>query len=231
MRSINKPTVGQFLTVLAMESVHVAGLGILYFVALPGMDTIKALVVASSVAFFPAAMKLVSIRQDDFPQLWKRILVNVLNVLAVTIQVLAMIIWPVANMGLDSETDPKYIENSWALPVGLFLTSFGWWESFVSQDSVFIGARFLWNLKTEMFEKSFRYFVYFFVSLWKIVLFFCLLLAYATFNLNGGVGDLFNKYRSSFHSSKYAFAYSSMGFTTQVEELHLATKVTDCAVI
>jgi hypothetical protein len=31
--------------------------------------------------------------------------------------------------------DFETLEFSWALPTGLVLVSFGWWESFVSEDS------------------------------------------------------------------------------------------------
>jgi len=29
-------------------------------------------------------------------------------------------------------------ENAWALPVGLFLASFGWWESFVEEEAFWL---------------------------------------------------------------------------------------------
>ena len=57
-------------------------------------------------------------------------------------QISGIIIWPVMNMGWedDSLANPEksywVLQSSWALPLGLFLTSFGWWESFVEEESI-----------------------------------------------------------------------------------------------
>ncbi len=38
------------------------------------------------------------------------------------------------------------LENIWALPVGLFLVSFAWWESFVDENSVSPGQLLILKL-------------------------------------------------------------------------------------
>lgn len=55
-----------------------------------------------------------------------------LNVLAAAVQLAAMFIW----LALDGQPD-----FPWALPVGLILTSFGWWECFVDECMVVPGMR------------------------------------------------------------------------------------------
>lgn len=55
--------------------------------------------------------------------------------LSFVFQLTALLVWPIANTGWK-DNDELFIEDSWALPVGLFLVSFGYWESFVQEDAV-----------------------------------------------------------------------------------------------
>ena len=89
------------------------------------------------------------------------------------------------------------LENSWGLPLGLFLTSFGYWESFVDENQ-FSNRNFLWRVKINMIEEGARYTSYLFISIWKMALFLCLFLLLST-----------TVVRSMFHSS---FVFSSFGF-------------------
>ena len=57
-----------------------------------------------------------------------------LNVVSFVFQLTALLVWPIANTGWKNED--YFIEDSWALPVGLFLASFGYWESFVREESI-----------------------------------------------------------------------------------------------
>ena len=111
------------------------------------------------------------------------------TVLALLLQICGIIIWPVMNMNWkeDSQLSPItsgittywVLENSWGLPLGLFLTSFGYWESFVDENQ-FSNRNFLWRVKINMIEEGSRYTSYLFISIWKIVLFFCLFLLLST---------------------------------------------------
>ena len=102
-------------------------------------------------------------------------------VLALLMQICGLIVWPVLNMNwLDDskEDDTKtywILKNSWALPLSLVLTSFGWWETYVN-EYIFSTSNFLWRVKINMIEEGARHTTYMFISFWKIALFFCLFL-------------------------------------------------------
>ena len=107
------------------------------------------------------------------------------TVFALLMQISGIIIWPVMNMNwIDAhKTDigNTYwgLKNSWAFPLGLFLTSFAWWESFVDEN-IISQKNFLWRVKINMVEEGSRFTTYMFISVWKIVLFFCLFLLLST---------------------------------------------------
>ena len=65
-------------------------------------------------------------------------------------------------------------------------------------------SRPLWNVKTSLYEKNSRYFVQVFISLWKMLLFFFLFLAFSvTFAGISDVDLLFSDFSSSFRVSQY----------------------------
>ena len=126
-----------------------------------------------------------------------------MSIFAALVQVAGLIIWPVLNGGFDAESR---FENTWALPVGLTLTSIGWWESFVTENDKFIGkvTKYLWKVRDDMFQKKTRYYIYFFVSLWKCFLFFCLFIAFsAVFILDDKPEVLFDGFKTSFKQQMY----------------------------
>ena len=102
-------------------------------------------------------------------------------------QITGTIIWPVMNINwIDTSSHNNDIgntywtlKNSWALPLGIFLTSFGWWESFVDKN-IISKRNFLWRVKINMTEEGSRFTTYMFISIWKIALFFCLFLLLST---------------------------------------------------
>ena len=94
----------------------------------------------NAVCLFPGMLKL-------FMKEWEgktmRMVGIGLTVLAIIMQLTSMIIWPVVNrftpnvcqistqVWSRAEND---IDVVWSLPVGLFLTSFGWWECYVQEQ-------------------------------------------------------------------------------------------------
>ena len=110
-----------------------------------------------------------------------------ITVLALLLQICGIIIWPVMNMSWKEDssditstiTTYWVLENSWGLPLGLFLTSFGYWESFVDENQ-FSNRNFLWRVKINMIEEGARYTSYLFISIWKMALFLCLFLLLST---------------------------------------------------
>jgi hypothetical protein len=55
----------------------------------------------------------------------------------------------------------------WAVPVGLILTSFGWWECFVTPDSVVPPIRWMRRVRDKMIGET-RYFTYLWISMIKV---------------------------------------------------------------
>ena len=113
---------------------------------------------------------------------------SLITVLALLLQICGIIIWPVMNMNwkkdsqspiTNSTTTYWVLENSWGLPLGLFLTSLGYWESFVDENQ-FSNRNFLWRVKINMIEEGARYTSYLFISIWKMALFLCLFLLLST---------------------------------------------------
>ena len=64
-----------------------------------------------------------------------------LTVLAVLMQLTGLAIWPITHrsclvhnhLTTFNDRPENDIDIPWSLPVGLFLTSFGWWECFVEE--------------------------------------------------------------------------------------------------
>ena len=204
MRSVGKPPWHHFLFVFGMESLHVIGLALLFFVAIPGMDTQLAVMACSGVATIPAFLKIFS-SDYKFEKSWHKIVTISFNVLALAIQLMGLVIWPIASE-MAFKDDDRNIKNSWSLPIGMLLTSCGFWESFASEDAKMFRTvnLYLDSVKKDMLEKHSRYFTYIFVSFWKIVLFFALFLVFATsFNPDLNIDMLFNSFTTSFSSSEY----------------------------
>ena len=60
MKSFVWPKWWEFLIVLVFETVHVTGAAILFFVAFPGLDSLRAVMCTNAVALIPSIFKLVN---------------------------------------------------------------------------------------------------------------------------------------------------------------------------
>ena len=58
MKSYKKPGLLEFLIVFIFETIHVVGIAILFFLALPGMDSIRAIMATNAVAILPGILKI-----------------------------------------------------------------------------------------------------------------------------------------------------------------------------
>lgn len=82
------------------------------------------------------------------------------------------------------------------VPVAIFLISAGWWENFVDRRSPWGFIRELGRIKER--QKRSRYFTYAFISIWKIILFFCSTLLFLHLN-SINVGLLFSQFTNAFN--------------------------------
>ena len=151
MRSVEWAPFPYFLLVLLFETLHTVGVAMLFYVVLPNLDTPRALLITNGVVAIPGILAVFRPKRG--------IVFRVLDVLAALFQVGGLIVWPVMNISwTDDKTDPNvwYLEQAWALPIGLLLTSFGWWESFVDEHSYNPVSKYLWKVKINMIEEGSR---------------------------------------------------------------------------
>ena len=125
-----------------------------------------------------------------------------LDAISIILVVVGLIVWPVVNSSFSDTPDD--LIKTWAFPVGAILTSFGWWESFVSENSKIPPIRYLWRIKTKMIEGLSRYVTYLFISAWKILFFFILFIAFSTtVNDISDTSQLFDVFKESMHGYGY----------------------------
>ena len=170
MRTVEWAPFPYFAVVFLFETLHTAGVAMLFYLVLPNLDTPRALLVSNGVLIIPSILAVFRPK--------RHIVFRVLDVIAMLFQVCGLIVWPVMNNSWSDEVGSYTLYHSWALPVGLLLTSFGWWESYVDENSKNPVSRFLWKVKINMIEEGSRYTTYFLVSLWKLALFFSLFIIF-----------------------------------------------------
>ena len=180
MRKTSWAPIRYFSIVFVFETLHTIGLALLFFIVLPELDTLRAIMLCNGVLLFPSLIIPIKSLKSSSSKA-KYIFVG-LDILSLIFQICGLIIWPVLNMSWEDdfvdhpESSYWILENSWALSVGLFLVSFGYWESFVEEDTK---LAFLWRVKINMIEEGTRFTSYLIISLWKMGVFlglFCLLL-------------------------------------------------------
>ena len=77
-------------------------------------------------------------------------------------------------------------------------------------------SKYLAQLKSDMFEEDSRYFIYTFVSLWKVALFLALFMAMSFgFGRVSDVRVLFNEFGASFGVSTYSLEYENGTLATE----------------
>ena len=84
--------------------------------------------VTSGTCLLPSFLKtLKDLGRRDKPK--TRLAMVILDGLAVLVQIIGLFIWPL-------ETTNDSSNFVWSFIVGLIMTSFGWWESFVDEHSM-----------------------------------------------------------------------------------------------
>ncbi|XP_073988781.1 hyaluronan synthase-like protein kkv isoform X1 [Rhodnius prolixus] len=160
-KSWKRPPFNDFLFILIMETLHVAGLASLVLLILPELDVVKGAMLTNCVCFVPAVLSLVSrntkgcTSRSEKTEVYMKAMVDVV---AIASQATGFVVWPI----LEGSHRP----NLWLIPATLFCLSCGWWENYVSKHSVFVFMRPLWKVKERL--KRTRYFTYIFMSVWKI---------------------------------------------------------------
>ena len=162
----NFPRMKTFIFVLIMEMCSVTGMALLVFLVLPEMDTLRGMGLTAGLVLVPSILlpfTRIERRAGNVKFNWKYM---ILDIPAVLVQVSAVLTWPV----LQYTTDNPDIEHpyAWAIPVSCVLVSCSYWETYVGEN---FGFYWMWEMKTELIEKS-RYFTYLFIAPLKIAVFF-----------------------------------------------------------
>ena len=170
---IRLPRFGDFIFVLLMELCQTLGLAVLCYLVLPEMDSAAAIILTSSLALVPSLLLMLSRFQEDNDRkgriLWIKFLIDIP---VCVIQLSGAVLWPLIQyMGWGTQLFPNH-PYPWAIPLGVVLTSCGWWETFTEEDSSTALGKVLWNVKSRMTEKGgCRYATYLMITPCKIALF------------------------------------------------------------
>jgi len=189
-KSCRRSSFSDLLVVWVFESMHVIGLALLVFVVLPELDVVKGAMLTNSLAFIPAVLGLLSRHQKES----RRFLKILMDLIAIGGQATGFIIWPVVE---SSKRDDNWV---FLIPLSTFLVSAGWWENYVDRRSPLAPIKQLGKVKDRL--KKTRYFVYSFISVWKITLFFSSMLLFLHLN-HVPIGPMFSKFKDGFAVHKY----------------------------
>ncbi|GAB6025457.1 hypothetical protein CHUAL_011200 [Chamberlinius hualienensis] len=177
-KTVRKSLPSDFLIALLFESLHTVGVAILVLIALPELDVIKGAMLGNCLCFAPGVISLLTRAKSEH-----RIVFSIFDGIAVCAQATGFFVWPYLMSN-------KLTNGVWAIPVGLFLTSLGWWENYVDARSEVSFIKYLVGVKERLYKR--RYFVYAFIPFIKILLFFiCMLLADYLHNSDQHGWDMF----------------------------------------
>nr|USH46112.1 chitin synthase chs-2 [Androctonus crassicauda] len=182
-KSFKRPKFPVFLMVFTMETLHTVGLSLLVFVVLPNLDVIKAAMLTNCVCFVPGVLALLS-RNSEEEKRFLKVIVDILSILA---QATGFFVWPLVERS----------SHSWAVPLSIFLVSFRWWENYVDKRSPISLVKRLSKMKDDL-RKS-RYFIYVFVSIWKILVIFCTMLSFLYMTMDD-ISHILRLFRESFQT-------------------------------
>ncbi|XP_013168330.1 PREDICTED: uncharacterized protein LOC106118264 isoform X2 [Papilio xuthus] len=154
-KTSKRPSPVQFVVVFLAESLQTIGMGILFFIVLPELDVVKGAMLTNCLCVIPAILGLLSRNHRDS----KRFVKVIVDMAAIVAQVTGFIVWPL------SENKPVL----WLIPICSICISLGWWENYVTRQSPIGIIKILGRMKEEL--NASRYYIYRFMSLWKILLF------------------------------------------------------------
>ncbi|XP_068231758.1 chitin synthase chs-2-like isoform X2 [Palaemon carinicauda] len=191
-KSWKKPFFGDFFWVLVFETFHALGTSLLMYMVLPDLDVIKGAMLTNCVAFIPGLFGLLSRTKKESHVALKVIM----DLVALACQLTGFFVWPIVEYNKNPDN-----YTVWIIPFAIFLTSFGWWENYVDRHSKFSIMKYFGGIKERLWKT--RYFCYIFVSLWKCLVFFgmmviCMGTRLQHFSTIFELGDAFNAHKINF---------------------------------
>lgn len=202
-KSWRRPPFLDFALVFLMESLHAAGMALLLYAVLPEMDVVKGAMLTNSLCLVPGILGMLS-RTNKESQRFVKVLVDLGAIVA---QCTGLVVWPL----LDSRP------ALWCIPVAVVCVSCGWWENYVNKQSHLGVIKSMGRIKERL--KRTRYFTYMFVCVWKMVVFFTMMLL-ITFFKGESVANVFSLLPAAFNERRITITeVRSLGTSTPVDLL------------
>ncbi|XP_076028581.1 hyaluronan synthase-like protein kkv [Oratosquilla oratoria] len=176
-KSSKWPKLADFLIVMLFETFHIIGTVILFYLVLPELDVIKGIMLTNCVAFIPGLFGLLSHKKKE-PRLAPNIM---MDVIALAAQGTGFVLWPIVEYAKQKTSpnsnsiDPQDMWKICLIPLAVLLTSFGWWENYVDMNARISFIKYLGGIKDRLYRRH-RYATYLFVGVWKILIFFSVML-------------------------------------------------------
>lgn len=209
-KSYKIPSTGNFLFCTLMESFHVIGVSILMFIILPEIDAIQGAMLTNCMCFIPGVFGLFSRTKQE----GKRAVKYLIDFIAILCQITGFIIWPIL------ENRPVL----WLIPFACISISCGWWENYVCSQSSVRTIRALGKIKDDL--KLTRYFNCMFLSIWKIILFFCSM--FVIYWINGDdPSNLLSLFNDGFGPHKIVVDEVGSSVSLSLPDLLKSAQITD----
>ncbi|CAH2104565.1 unnamed protein product [Euphydryas editha] len=163
-KTARKPSLGHFLVALTIETLQTIGMAMLLLIILPEMDVVKGAMLMNAVCVIPGILNAITRENNDS----RYIILIVIDVLAISAQATAFIVWPL----LDGTP------ALWFIPVACILISLGWWETFVGYAGKNTSMSLLYLCELRDNIKKTRYATQTALTIWKILVFMsCILIS------------------------------------------------------
>ncbi|CAG4944603.1 unnamed protein product [Colias eurytheme] len=156
-KTAKKPTPVVFFVAFLIETLQTVGVATLLLIILPELDVVKGTMLMNALCVIPGILN--AFTRD--PSNSRYYIVIILDVLSVSAQVTAFVVWPL----LDGTP------ILWTIPMACIFISLGWWENFIGHIDRHVGVIFLYICEIRDDLKKTRYFTQRILSIWKIVVF------------------------------------------------------------
>nr|QIJ96688.1 chitin synthase B [Glyphodes pyloalis] len=162
-KTVKQPTTKQFLGAFIIETCQAVGIALLILFILPELDVVKGAMLMNALCFVPGVLNALTRDRMNprFP------LMLILDILAVSAQATAFVVWPLL------QGEPIL----WTIPVATILISLGWWENFIGNGDKNTPGIVLAIITFRKELKTKRYYISRYLSLWKIFVFMICILA------------------------------------------------------
>ncbi|KAG6452556.1 hypothetical protein O3G_MSEX007672 [Manduca sexta] len=161
-KTAKKPTKTQFIIAFITETLQAIGIAALVLIILPELDAVKGAMLMNAMCAIPALLNIFTRDRMDS----KFSIKLILDVLAISAQATAFVVWPLM------ERTPVL----WTIPVACVLVSLGFWENFVDTYNKSYVFTVLQELRDNL--KRTRYYTQRVLSVWKIIVFMaCILIS------------------------------------------------------